>query len=164
MVAVIHEVKIGADMETGVSETVTRFIVVERLVLRAFVPAGLGEVVPVRFAVGYRERDERVVASLLEVNARLGVEEVPVLVDIHVVAGFVVAAFDRVVDAPVLYVQITVQVGMELVIGFGVHIVIQLVTRVTVIFVVRFGKVVRLFRPHDTPEVVAVVTVDGGSG
>ena len=29
-------------METGVSETVTRFIVVERLVLRAFVPAGLG--------------------------------------------------------------------------------------------------------------------------
>ena len=80
------------------------------------------------------------------------------------VAGFVVAAFDRVVDAPVLHVQITVQVGMELVIGFGVHIVIQLVTRVTVIFVVRFGKVVRLFRPHDTPEVVAVVTVDGGSG
>ena len=56
-------------METGVSETVTRFIVVERLVLRAFVPAGLGEVVPVWFAVGYRERDERVVASLLEVNA-----------------------------------------------------------------------------------------------
>ena len=43
-------------METGVSETVTRFIVVERLVLRAFVPAGLGEVVPVWFAVGYRER------------------------------------------------------------------------------------------------------------
>ena len=37
LVAVIHEVKIGADMETGVSETVTRFIVVERLVLRAFV-------------------------------------------------------------------------------------------------------------------------------
>ena len=98
-------------METGVSETVTRFIVVERLVLRAFVPAGLGEVVPVWFAVGYRERDERVVASLLEVNARLGVEEVPVLVDIHVVAGFVVAAFDRVVDAPVLHVQITVRLG-----------------------------------------------------
>ena len=66
-------------METGVSETVTRFIVVERLVLRAFVPAGLGEVVTVRFAVGYRERDERVVAVLLEVNARLGVEEVQCL-------------------------------------------------------------------------------------
>ena len=126
-----------------------------------FVGGGFREVVAVRFAVGYRERDERVVASLLEVNARLGVEEVPVLVDIHVVAGFVVAAFDRVVDAPVLHVQITVQVGMELVIGLGIHIIIQFVTRVTLIFVVRFGKFFRLFRPHDTPEVVAVVTVDG---
>ena len=53
---------------------------------------------------------------------------------------------------------------MELVIGLGVHIVIQLVARVTVIFVVRFGKTIRLLCPHDTPEVVAVIAVDGGSG
>ena len=103
-------------------------------------------------------------AALLEVKTCLGVEEVPMFVDIHVVAGFVVAAFDRVVDAPVLHVQIPVQVGIELVIGLGVHIVIQLVARVTVIFVVRFGKTVRLLCPHDTPEVVAVIAVDGGSG
>lgn len=102
LIAVIHEVKVGADAEAGVSETVAGFIIVERLVLWAFVSAGFGEVVAVRFAVGYRERDESVVATLLEVNARFGVEEVPVLVDIHVVAGFVVAAFDRVVDTPVL--------------------------------------------------------------
>ena len=132
--------------------------------LWAFVSAGFGEVVAVRFAVGYRERDESVVATLLEVNARFGVEEVPVLVDIHVVAGFVVAAFDRVVDTPVLHVQITVQIGMELVIGLGIHIIIQFVARVTIIFVVRYGKVVRLLCPDDTSEMVAVITVDGGSG
>lgn len=67
-----------------------------------FVGGGFREVVAVRFAVGYREGDECVMSSLLDIDAGFRVEKIPVFIDVDVITGFVVATLNGIMDATVL--------------------------------------------------------------
>ena len=160
LVVVVHKIKIGSGAETLVAEAVTGFVVVECFVSRTFVDCGFRKIVAIGFTVGDGERDESIMTAFLEIDTGFRVEEVPVFVDVDFLTGIVVTSFDRVMDATVLQVEVSVQVGVEPVVAFYVKVLIQFVPFVTVIFVVRRGECFCIFDPHDTAEMVAYIFID----
>ena len=73
---------------------------------RTFFGACLREIVTVRFPVCDGERDECVMAVVMEVYTGFRVEEVPVLMNVQLFLGFVIVSLNGVMDPTVLLVQI----------------------------------------------------------
>ena len=73
---------------------------------RTFLGACLREIVTVRFPVSDGERDECVMAIVMEVYSGFRVEEVPVLTNVQSFPGFVIVPFNGIIDSTVLQVQI----------------------------------------------------------
>ena len=69
---------------------------------RTFLGACLREIVTVRFPVSDGERDEGVMAIVMEVYSGFRVEEVPVLTNVQSFPGFVIVSLNGLMDPTVL--------------------------------------------------------------
>ena len=85
MVGVVHIIQGGTGAPVLCRIAVAQFEVEQRLSLWGRVRTVVGEVVALRFAMAQCCREEGAVAVLMEANARLGIEEVVLVVNIEVV-------------------------------------------------------------------------------